>query len=143
MRITSMLELYERMPKDQRQICDVLRSTILQCLPEVKEMFSWNVPYFYKNKGICIVWPAAIPRGGITTGVLFGLWYGNQLKDQESFLTRGTNSQIFYRKYFDVNEIDEAPINRLLLQAWELDRRGAVSSVSRSRIPGCPKFRAG
>ncbi|MBK7965859.1 MAG: DUF1801 domain-containing protein [Bacteroidetes bacterium] len=82
---------------------------------------SYNVPYFYGNKGICIVWPAAVPRGGIKSGVLLGFWYGCKLKDVDQYLTRGTNKQIFYKVFQSVEEINEKAIRKLLKEAIFLD----------------------
>lgn len=124
MKITSLLELYEILPEQERLIVDVLRQIVEENLPEYcKEKISFNVPYFYGTKGICIIWPATVPRGGIKKGVLFGLWYGNRLKDADRYLTHGTNKQIFYKIYHAVEEIDEKAIVKLLKEAVEVDKR--------------------
>ncbi len=86
-----------------------------------REKISYNVPFFYGNKGICIVWPATVPRGGIKSGVLLGFWYGNKLKDEDGYLTHGTNKQIFYKIYQRAEEIDDKPIKKLLKEAIKLD----------------------
>lgn len=121
--ITSLIQLFDRLPEDQRIMVDVLRQIIIENLPSYcKEKISYNVPYYYGNRGICIIWPAAIPRGGIKEGVLLGFWQGNKLKDEENYLTRGTNKKIFYKIYRDVEEIDEVAIVKLLNEAVLLDR---------------------
>ena len=79
--------------------------------------------FFYGKKGVCIIWPSTIPRGGIKKGVLLGFWYGNKLKDTDNFLTHGTNKQIFYKIYYSADEIEEAPIINLLKEAVELDNK--------------------
>ena len=122
MKITSLVELFSILPEDERIIVDVLRQIIIETLPEYcKEKISYNVPLFYGNKSICIVWPATIPRGGIKKGVLLGFWYGNRLKDEDRFLTHGTNKQVFYKIYLSPQEIDERPIKKLLKEAIKLD----------------------
>ena len=121
-KIRSMLQLYELLPDDQREIVDILRQIIKENLPAYcKEKISFNVPYFHGKKGICIVWPAAVPRGGIKKGVLLGYWYGNKLQDVDHYLTHGTNKQIFYKIYYDVEEINERAIVKLLKEAVKLD----------------------
>jgi hypothetical protein len=121
-KIRSLLQLFQLLPEEERVIVDVLRQIILENLPRYcKEKISYNVPYFYGNKGICIIWPAAIPRGGIKEGVLFGFWYGNKLNDADHYLTHGTNKQIFYKIYKSAEEIDEAAIVRLLKEAVRID----------------------
>jgi hypothetical protein len=79
-KIRSLIELFGLLPENERIITDVLRQIILDNLPPYcKEKISFNVPYFYGKKGLCIVWPSTIPRGGIREGVLLGFWYGNRL----------------------------------------------------------------
>ena len=63
----TLVQLYELLPENERIIVDVLRQIIIENLsPEYKEKISYNVPFFYGNRGICIVWPSTVPRGGIS-----------------------------------------------------------------------------
>jgi hypothetical protein len=122
MKIRNLVELFSLLPEDERIIVDVLRQIIIETLPDYyKEKISYNVPFFYGNKGICIIWPSTVPRGGIKKGVLLGFWYGHKLIDQDCFLTHGTNKQIFYKIYQSVEEIDDKPIKKLLKEAIKLD----------------------
>ena len=121
-KIHSLLQLYEAIPAEQRFITDVLRSIVKNYLPsDTREKFSFNVPFFYRNKGICIIWPAAIPRGGITTGVLLGFWYGNKLKDPQQYLEHGTNKKVLYKIFRSVEEINITVISILLKEAVAID----------------------
>jgi hypothetical protein len=121
-KILSLVQLFEILPEKERIIVDVLRQIILENLPvHCKEKISYNVPYFYGKKGICIVWPATIPRGGIKEGVLLGFWHGHKLKDEDNYLTHGSNKQVFYKIFKTVEEIDEAAIAKLLQEAAEVD----------------------
>ena len=122
-KIISMLQLFERLPDDERIIVDVLRQIVKENLPSTcKEKLAFNVPYFYGKRGICIIWPSTIPRGGIKQGVLLGFWQGRKLRDEDSYLTHGTNKKIFYKIFHDVNEIDEDAIVKLLKEAVKVDR---------------------
>jgi len=113
---------------------DVLRQIVLKTLPAYcKEKISYNVPYFYGNKGICIIWPSAIPRGGIKKGVLLGFWYGVKLKDVNNYLIHGTNKQIYYKIYLSPEEIDEPSIVKLLHEAIELDKSSKGGNKSKFR----------
>ena len=123
-KIKSLLHLYEVLPDEERIIVDVLRQIITAHLPENgKEKISYNVPFFYGNKGLCIIWPSTIPRGGIKKGVLLGFWYGNKLKDTDHYLTHGTNKQIFYKIYYSADDINEKAIVKLLKEAVQFDRQ--------------------
>ncbi|MES2328528.1 MAG: DUF1801 domain-containing protein [Bacteroidota bacterium] len=122
MKIRSILHLYEVLPEEQRIIVDVLRQIVAETLPShCKEKISYNVPFFYGKKGICIIWPSAIPRGGIKEGVLLGFWYGNKLPDAYNYLSHGTNKQIFYKIFHSVDEIDQEVIVSLLKESIALD----------------------
>lgn len=123
-KIRSILQLYEAIPEHERIIVDVLRAIIAEHLPPYcKEKISYQVPFFYGHKGICIIWPSAIPRGGIKKGVLLGFWYGNQLTDADHYLAHGTNKQIFYKIYQNVEEINMKAIVKLLKEAVKLDQQ--------------------
>jgi len=125
-KIKSMLNLYEILPENERIITDVLRQIITENSPVTcREKISFNVPFFYGKKGICIIWPATIPRGGIKKGVLLGFWYGNKLKDTDDYLTHGTNKKVFYKIYNSFKEIDEKAIVKLLKEAADLDMQWA------------------
>jgi len=121
-KITSLLQLFDLLPQNERLIVDVLRQIITETLPaRCKEKFAFNVPYFYGKRGICIIWPAAIPGGGIKQGVLLGFWQGNKLKDEDGYLTRGKNKKVFYKIFGQPEEIDEASIVKLLKEAVMVD----------------------
>jgi len=121
-KIKSLIQLYELLPEDERVITDVLRQIIKENLPAYcKEKISYNVPFFYGRRGISIVWPATVPRGGIKKGVLLGFWYGHKLKDVDNYLSHGSNKQIFYRIYYTPEEINSGAIIKLLKEAVRVD----------------------
>ena len=123
-KIRSLVQLYDLLPEEEKLIVDVLRQIVKDHLPAYcKEKISFNVPYFYGKKGICIIWPSTVPRGGIKQGVLFGFWYGNRLQDVNNYLTRGNNKQIFYKIYLKAKDINQREIVKLLKEAAELDAR--------------------
>jgi hypothetical protein len=119
----SILHLYELLPSKEKMITDILRQIIIANLPAYcKEKISYNVPFFHGNRGICIVWPATVPRGGIKEGVLLGFWYGNKLNDVDHYLNHGTNKQIYYKVFKSVKEINEKAIVKLLKEAVRVDQ---------------------
>lgn len=120
----SVDELLESLPEEERIIVDVLRQIVLENLPPTaKEKLSFNVPFYKGKKGICMIWPASVHRGGFNEGVLLGFWHGNKLKDVDKYLKHGTNKQVFYKIYKSVKEINEKAIVKLLKEAVELDQR--------------------
>jgi len=129
LKIRSILQLYELLPENERVILDILRQIVIENLPATfKEKISYNVPLFYGNKAICIIWPATIPRGGIREGVLLGFWHGNKLNDPDNYLTHGTNKQVFYKIFYDAADIDESTIVKLLKEAIVIDGQKQVFS---------------
>lgn len=121
-KIKSLVQLYELLPENERIITDVLRQIVKENLPAgCKEKISYNVPFFHGKKGICIIWPATIPGGGIKRGVLFGLWHGNKIKDVDTYLTQGTNKQVFYKIFYSPEDIHSRAIIKLLKEAVKVD----------------------
>ena len=121
-KVKSLIELYELLPSNERIITDVLRHIVIENLPATcKEKISYNVPFFYGKKGICIIWPATVAGSGIRNGVLLGFWYGNKLRDADNYLTHGTNKQIFYKIYNTPEEINSQAIIKLLKEAVRID----------------------
>ena len=123
-KIRSLVQLYELLTENERIITDILRQIIKENLPvSCKEKISCNVPFFYGNKGICIIWPATVPGGGIKKGVLLGFWYGCKLNDIDNYLIHGTNKQIFYKIFYSPKEINSRAIIKLLKEAIKFDQR--------------------
>jgi Domain of unknown function (DU1801) len=123
LKIRSLPELFDRLPEQERIITDVLRQIIIENLPATcKEKIAYNVPFFHGKRGICIIWPAAIPRGGVKEGVLLGFWQGNKLRDTDNYLKNGTNKKVFYRIFHRPEEINEKAIVKLLKEALRVDQ---------------------
>ena len=141
-KIKSLVQLYALLPENERIITDVLRQIIKENLPDYcKEKISYNVPFFYGNKGICIIWPASIPRGGFKQGVLLGFWFGNKLEDKDHYLTHGTNKKVFYKIFQSVDNIEEEPIKKLLKEALRIDDLSPLTSVKSKKVAYTKRLR--
>jgi hypothetical protein len=124
LKFQSFIEFWDFLPINERIIVDVLRQIILENLPSTcKEKLAYNVPYYYGNKRICLIWPGSVPWGGIRDGVLLGFCQGVKLSDPENYLRHGTNKQVYYQIYQSVEEIDEHAIASLLKEAVEFDQK--------------------
>ena len=120
----SLVEFWEYLPEEERIITDVLRQIILENIPSYcKEKLTYNVPFFYGKRRICLIWPSSVPRGGVKSGVLMGFCQGNKLKDESQYLIHGSNKQVYYRIYHAPGEIDSQAIISLLREAIELDNK--------------------
>lgn len=122
-KVRTVDQLYTLLPEDQLILTDLLRGIIMDLSNGyLREKISYQVPYFFNKKGIAIVWPATIPRGGIKSGVLFGIWYGNRLSSLQNYLIKGENKQIFYKVIHAVKEVNEKAIKKLIKEAIEIDK---------------------
>lgn len=132
-KIKSLLEFYAVISEEEHIITDVLRSIVAEQLPAYcKEKISYNVPFFYGNRSICLIWPASVPYGGVREGVLIGFWYGNRLQDEEQYLDRGTNKQVFYKIYKSPDEIDVQSLQKIIKSAVALDATFSKSGRRKS-----------
>ncbi|MFT4524292.1 MAG: hypothetical protein ACI85F_000433 [Bacteroidia bacterium] len=115
-------EFLEYLPKNERDIVDRLRSLVLECLPNCKEKLAYNVPFYYRNKRICYIWPPSVIWGNSNMeGVEFGFCYGHLLNDELGFLEKGSRKQIFFKKIMTLSDIDEDIMKAYLFMASDAD----------------------
>lgn len=72
-------DLFEFIPDEELQLVKVLRNLVYDCIPEVQEKLSYNVPFFRLKRNICFIWPGSVPWGGTFEGVQFGFMQGHLL----------------------------------------------------------------
>ena len=115
-------DFLEYLPDDERKIVDHLRNLIFQCLPNVREKLSYNVPYFFGKKRIVFIWPASVPWGmSQQNGVLLGFCTGHLMSDRKQILNRENRKVIGTILITKVSEIDEEIVREYLLEAGEID----------------------
>ena len=123
-KFSSLIDFWDFLPENERIITDVLRQIIIENLPkDHTEKLAFNVPCYYLNKRVCIIWPASIPGGGVKQGVLLGFSQGYKLKDRYKYLERGTNKRIYYKIIHSPDDIDERAIIDLLKEAIRIDQK--------------------
>lgn len=122
---TGLDDLFAFLPKHELETVKALRALILDCLPNVKEKLSYNVPYYSINKRICFIWPGSVPWGGTREGVLFGFANAKQLTDEWNYLEWGERKTVGTKTYFKAAEVmkDMDIIKMLLFEAAEVDSR--------------------
>ena len=111
------------LPDDELLIVRRLRNIVLDCIPDVREKLSYNVPYYSRRRTICFIWPAAITWGGKKghDGVRFGFTYGHMLRDELGYLDRGTRKQVYWRDFLTVKDIDEEVLRAYIFEALDVD----------------------
>jgi len=126
-KINGFVHFWEQLPAYERTIVDILRQIVIENIPDTyKEKFAWNVPCYYGNRQVCIIWPAAVPRGGFKEGVLLGFSQGRELQNKNGYIKSGNNKKIYYRIIKSVDEINEKEIKLLLKEAIIIDNKYKV-----------------
>jgi uncharacterized protein YdhG (YjbR/CyaY superfamily) len=128
----SIEEFLEFIPKEERKIVEALRHLIFECIPDVEEKISYNVPYYRRSYNICYIWPPSITWDGFShDGVQFGFTYGNLLQDEIGYLEKGKRKQVFWKSFHDVKEIDARIIQMYLLEAALIDQEKAKAKTKK------------
>ena len=108
------------LPKDEREISSRLRDIILNTAPDFEEKFSYDVPYFFRHRRVCCIWPAS-SAGGPRRGVFIGLCRGNLLSNQQGIIEMGNRKRYGLIRYYDVKETKEDLLIEILQEAILID----------------------
>ena len=116
-------DFYEFLPDNEIKLVLALRQLIYDCIPLVQEKLSYNVPYYYRKRNICFIWPASILWGKKQSyeGVRLGFTSGYLLKDEGQYLERGLRKQVYWRDFKEMKELDVMMIRALLYEAVQID----------------------
>ena len=114
-------EFIEALPRKEALIVKKLRSLILEGDPHIREQFSYGVPYYFRKRRICFVWPSSAPYGPKDALVSLGFCYGHMLSNVQQVLLSEGRTQVYIIKYSSVNEIDEAAVREILQEALLVD----------------------
>lgn len=118
---SSVTEFLHYLPADHLSIVEALRSLVFECIPDVKEKLSYNVPFYHRHKRICFIWPSSIQWGGTQrTGVDLGFCKGNLLSDP-SYLDIGNRKEMYVKTFHSAKEIDHQALRQLLYEAVVID----------------------
>ena len=119
----SVEEFLDFLPDDELKITEILRELITNCIPDVTEKLSYNVPYYKRKKNICFLWPASVLWGKKKTyeGVRFGFVNGHLLNDDINYLHKGDRKQVYWKDFTTVTKTDLEIIKTYLLDAVILD----------------------
>jgi hypothetical protein len=127
-------EFWEFLPDDELRMTERLRNLILECIPDVKEKLSWNVPFFSRHATICFIWPGSISWGNVTNkGVRLGFNKGYLMHDDLGFLNAGKRKQIYWQDFLHVKEIDHDLIRAYLMEAVILDTQYHLEKIEKKK----------
>ena len=116
-------ELFEFLPVEELKITQALRKITLDCIPNVTEYLSYNIPCYKANRSICFIWPGSVLWGDNKKpeGVRFGFLYGYLLNDRAGYLDKGNRKQVYWRDYTRLTETDVNVIRSFIFKAVEID----------------------
>ncbi len=117
-------DLYAFLPEAELQLVNALRDLVYECIPEVKEKLSYNVPFFRVRKTICFIWPGSVPWGGTFEGVQFGFTKGHLILDADQYLEAGTRKYVRTKTFQSLQAIDFENMRSLLYEAAIIDKEG-------------------
>lgn len=114
-------DLYAFLPDDELKMVKALRDLVYECIPEIKEKLSYNVPFFRLHRNICFIWPGSVPWGGTFEGVQLGFTKGYLLENEDGFLSAGKCKYVRIRKFRSLADIDFEKMRLLLFEAQIID----------------------
>lgn len=115
-------DLFEFIPDEELQLVKVLRNLVYDCIPEVQEKLSYNVPFFRLKRNICFIWPGSVPWGGTFEGVQFGFIQGHLLS-HDGYLETGKRKYVRTKIFKKPQEIEFDKMSALLFEALEIDQK--------------------
>lgn len=116
-------EFLDYLPENELQVVEELRRIIYDCIPEIKEKLSYNVPFFSLKKSLCHIWPSSIPWGNIPDNyVALGFKNGHLMPDPFNKLEQGSRKFIRVMYFKDMDEIDVEMVRFYVFEALNLDQ---------------------
>ncbi|MFV1884874.1 MAG: DUF1801 domain-containing protein [Balneola sp.] len=119
---SSVDDFLDYLPENELVVVEELRNLVYECIPDVKEKLSYNVPFYSRNKRICFIWPGSIPWGKVKmNGVQFGFSNGFLLSDHAQYLEKENRKQVYTKTFFSLEDINVEIMRDYLFEALELD----------------------
>ena len=118
-------EFLEFLTEDEIKTVNLLRKIIFDCVPNINEKLSYNVPFYKKNKGMFFIWPASILWGKKKSysGVRFGFQQGYLLRDDLNILLKGNRKQVYYLDFLNLIDIDIDILKTYIFDAVLVDEQ--------------------
>lgn len=117
---------FEAILPTEQAICLRVRALILENFPELKEKFSYGVPYYFGNTRICFMYPASLPYSGFAEGLRLGFTRGHLMSNEQGLLDMGDRKEVGYVLLSRESDIREGFLVEMLHEAVLLDAEMAV-----------------
>jgi hypothetical protein len=116
-------DFLEYLPKNELELVKVLRTFILENIPNCIEKLAYNVPFYYWHSRICFIWPSSVPWGNVKlNGVQLGFCNGYLLNDNFNWLEKGNRKQVYSKTFSNINDINFELLKIYLYDAIEIDK---------------------
>jgi len=110
------------LPDRELEMVELFRELIFESLPDCREKLAYNVPFYYRKRRICFLWPGSVPWGKTQFhGVQLGFCQGYLMCDNANYLDRGSRRQVYTKTFNSTAEIDRDLISSYLFDALEVD----------------------
>lgn len=112
------------LPIDERRILQRLRAILFEVEPRFKEKLSYGVPYYFRTRRVCFLWPISAPLAPKVTNdakVIMGFCYADRLSNAQQILFRGNRKQVYTISFSHFSEIDEQALKEIVLEALLVD----------------------
>ena len=131
----SLHEFFEFIPHDELRIVELLRSIVFECIPDVREKLSYNVPFYARHKNICFIWASSVLWGKKKSfnGVRFGFTSGHLLIDKSSYLSKENRKYVYWRDFSEIEDINIDLLKSYLCEAVVIDEKLHVTQISKSK----------
>ena len=118
-------EFLEFLPDDELKIVKLLRKIIFDCVPNITEILSYNVPFYKKNKGMFFIWPSSILWGKKKSysGIRFGFQQGYLLRDDLHIFIKGNRKQVYYLDFLNLYETNIDVLKTYIFDAVLIDEQ--------------------
>ena len=114
----SVANFLAHLPPEELKLVEALRDIIRDTLPDAREKLAYNVPFYYRHRRICYLWPASVPWGRVKEGVIVGFVRGGEMGTLSPTPSgKGLDRVTFLHP----SDIDEELLRAQLFEAAELD----------------------
>lgn len=129
-------EFLDYLPEEELKVVKFLRKIIFDCLPDITEKLSYNVPFYKIHKGLFFIWPSSVKwgKGHSWTGVRFGFQQGNLLSDEINYLDKGERKQVYWKNFSTIKEIDTDLLRSYIFEAAIADQQSAKQKRNNGAI---------
>ena len=121
-------EYISNLPDFSKEICTVIRKSILEANPNVVEDWKWRIPCFNGTKLVC-------GFAGFKKHVSLTFFNGSQISDKYNLFTDDCNAQNNRSiKFTAVSEINKNQLTEYLKEAFLLDEMGVKKVTSKKEV---------